>query len=99
MAYKDVPKSLVAEKGIVDRKHGTARVAEYEFHPLLDQAFDQDAGAAALFTHNTFLLNPPRQKAQARVSGLARRRNETDPAQRLGRTGSSSPPASLPISR
>jgi hypothetical protein len=51
-----VAQAFVTEEGIVDREHGAAGIAEYEFDPLSDQAFDQDARAAALFTHTTFLL-------------------------------------------
>ena len=51
MADQDVADTALAEQRIVNRQHCTAGIAEYEFDPLPDQAFNQDAGAAALLAH------------------------------------------------
>ena len=43
------------EQRVVDRQHRAAGIAEHEFDPLPDQAFDQDLRAAALVLTVDFL--------------------------------------------
>ncbi len=48
---QDVANAGIGEQRIVNRQHRAPGITEDEFDPLADQAFDQDACAAALFTH------------------------------------------------
>ena len=48
---QDVPDAGIAKQGVVNRQHGSTRIAEHEFDSLTNQAFNQNAGAAALLAH------------------------------------------------
>ena len=52
MPHEDVTNALIIEKGIIDRQHCAAGIAEYMVDTLPDQTFDQYVCAAALLTHS-----------------------------------------------
>ena len=59
VAHQDVLDPATAKQRVVDRQHGTTRIAEHDLHAEIAQRLDQDIGSTLLGHHVKILSNAP----------------------------------------